>query len=81
MSLRVEIDRVHAMAATPSPADHEADPPHPYCFGDDPCICVQLIAACETERAKVRDMVAEFDPGWNLIFRSQTLAAIDRMTP
>ena len=48
MDLRAQIDAVHRMAATPSPADHDVPDPHPYCFGDDPCVCIQLIAACET---------------------------------
>ena len=45
---------VHQMAKTPTPGDHEVADPHPYCLGDDPCCCVQLIAACETARADER---------------------------
>ena len=48
----------HQMAKTPTPGDHEVADPHPYCLGDDPCCCVQLIAACETARADERDKAA-----------------------
>ncbi len=49
---------VHQMAKTPTPGDHEVAEPHPYCLGDDPCCCVQLIAACETARADEREKAA-----------------------
>ena len=49
----------HQMAKTPTTGDHEVTDPHPYCLGDDPCCCVQLIAACETARADERDKAAE----------------------
>lgn len=49
---------VHQMAKTPTPGDHEVAEPHPYCLGDDPCCCVQLIAACETARADERTKAA-----------------------
>jgi hypothetical protein len=39
----------HQMAKTPTTGDHEVADPHPYCLGDDPCCCVQLIAACEND--------------------------------
>ena len=46
---------VHQMAKTPTPGDHEVADPHPYCLGDDPCCCVQLIAAEQTARADERE--------------------------
>ena len=46
---------VHQMAKTPTPGDHEVAEPHPYCLGDDPCCCVQLIAAEQTARADERE--------------------------
>lgn len=49
---------VHQMAKTPTTGDHEVADPHPYCLGDDPCCCVQLIAACETARADEREKAA-----------------------
>lgn len=49
---------VHQMAKTPTPGDHEVAEPHPYCLGDDPCCCVQLIAAEETARADERTKAA-----------------------
>lgn len=50
---------VHQMAKTPTPGDHEVAEPHPYCLGDDPCCCVQLIAAEQTARADERVKAAE----------------------
>lgn len=50
---------VHQMAKTPTTGDHEVTDPHPYCLGDDPCCCVQLIAAEETARADEREKAAE----------------------
>ena len=50
---------VHQMAKTPTPGDHEVADPHPYCLGDDPCCCVQLIAAEQTARADERVKAAE----------------------
>lgn len=49
---------VHQMAKTPTPGDHEVAEPHPYCLGDDPCCCVQLIAAEQTARADEREKAA-----------------------
>lgn len=49
---------VHQMAKTPTPGDHEVAEPHPYCLGDDPCCCVQLIAAEQTARADERTKAA-----------------------
>lgn len=49
---------VHQMAKTPTPGDHEVADPHPYCLGDDPCCCVQLIAAEQTARADEREKAA-----------------------
>ena len=49
---------VHQMAKTPTPGDHEVTDPHPYCLGDDPCCCVQLIAAEQTARADEREKAA-----------------------
>jgi len=48
----------HQMAKTPTPGDHEVADPHPYCLGDDPCCCVQLIAAEQTARADEREKAA-----------------------
>ena len=53
------ISWVHQMAKTPTPGDHEVADPHPYCLGDDPCCCVQLIAAEQTARADERVKAAE----------------------
>lgn len=50
---------VHQMAKTPTTGDHEVTDPHPYCLGDDPCCCVQLIAAEQTARADEREKAAE----------------------
>lgn len=50
---------VHQVAKTPTPGDHEVADPHPYCLGDDPCCCVQLIAAEQTARADERVKAAE----------------------
>ena len=47
MNNRQLIDWAHRIAATPSPGEHDMDPPHPYCFGDDPCVCIQVYAAEE----------------------------------
>ena len=47
------IDWTHKMAQTPSPGDHDIEPPHPYCFGDDPCVCIQLYAADEACEQRV----------------------------
>lgn len=48
----------HQMAKTPTTGDHEVTDPHPYCLGDDPCCCVQLIAAEQTARADERERAA-----------------------
>ena len=36
------------LAALPRPdgEQHDMDPPHALCLGDDPCVCIQLVA-CE----------------------------------
>lgn len=41
-------DSILRLADLPRPAgeQHEMDPPHHLCLGDDPCICIHL-AACE----------------------------------
>ena len=47
-SVHDEIEAVLRLAALPRPAgeQHDMEPPHDLCLGDDPCACIQL-AACE----------------------------------
>lgn len=51
------IHEAHAIALTPTRGEHEVNEPDPYCWGDDPCVCVQLKAARENERNKCWDAV------------------------
>lgn len=53
-------DAVLRLADLPRPAgeQHEMDPPHHLCLGDDPCICIHL-AACE--QRVLRDVVAAIE--------------------
>jgi hypothetical protein len=46
------IEQAHLDAKSPTRGEHEVAVPDPYCFGDDPCVCVQLKAAREDERRK-----------------------------
>lgn len=48
------IEITHITARTPTPGDHDVREPDPYCFGDDPCVCVQIKAAREDERRRTQ---------------------------
>lgn len=76
------VDWAHKMAQTPSPGRHDVDPPHDYCFGDDPCVCIQLYAAQEQALNRAREAVRHAlgpldaaDPGQ----RDAALTAIDAL--
>ena len=45
-SVHDEIEAVLRLAALPRPAgeQHDMEPPHDLCLGDDPCACIQLLA-------------------------------------
>ena len=47
------IEQAHLDAKSPTPGEHDVAVPDPYCFGDDPCVCVQLKAAREDERQRM----------------------------
>ena len=47
------IEQAHLDAKSPTHGEHDVVVPDPYCFGDDPCVCVQLKAAREDERNRV----------------------------
>lgn len=47
------IEQAHITAQAPTRGEHEVAVPDPYCFGDDPCVCVQLKAAREDERQRM----------------------------
>jgi hypothetical protein len=47
------IEIAHISAQTPTPGQHDIADPDPYCFGDDPCACVQIKAAREDERRRI----------------------------
>lgn len=47
------IHEAHAIASTPTRGEHDISDPDPYCWGDDPCVCVQLKAAREDERNRL----------------------------
>ena len=49
---REAIESFHRMAKFPTVARHEVEDPDPYCFGDDPCVCLMLMAAREDERTR-----------------------------
>lgn len=53
-------DSILRLADLPRPSgeQHEMDPPHHHCLGDDPCICIHL-AACE--KRVLRDVVAAIE--------------------
>ncbi len=74
---------VHQMAKTPTPGDHEVAEPHPYCLGDDPCCCVQLIAASETaradERIKAAGRVERVEGGYSVPLGAPPGMVVDRM--
>ena len=46
------IEQAHLAAQAPTRGQHDIAKPDRYCFGDDPCVCVQLKAAREDERRK-----------------------------
>jgi len=47
------IEMAHISAQTPTGGRHDIADPDPYCFGDDPCACVQVKAAREDERRRI----------------------------
>lgn len=47
------IDEIHLRASKESPGRHDVAEPDPYCFGDDPCVCLQIKAARENERQRL----------------------------
>lgn len=47
------IEQAHLDAKAPTRGQHDVVVPDPYCFGDDPCVCVQLKAAREDEHNRV----------------------------
>ena len=47
------IEQAHLDAKAPTRGQHDVVVPDPYCFGDDPCVCVQLKAAREDERRRL----------------------------
>ena len=58
--MSADVEDVLRLADLPRPAgeQHEMDPPHHLCLGDDPCICIHL-AACE--QRVLRDVVAAIE--------------------
>lgn len=48
------IEQAHITAQAPTRGKHDIAKPDRYCFGDDPCVCVQLKAAREDERRRLR---------------------------
>ena len=48
------IEMAHISAQTPTGGRHDIADADPYCFGDDPCACVQIKAAREDERRRMR---------------------------
>ena len=55
-----DIEAVLRLANLPRPVgeQHEMDPPHHLCLGDDPCICIHL-SACE--EVVLRNVVAAIE--------------------
>ena len=51
------IEEAHLLAARPTPGEHDVEEPDPYCFGDDPCVCIQIKAARENERQRLTSRV------------------------
>lgn len=47
------IEQAHLAAQAPTRGEHDIAKPDRYCFGDDPCVCVQLKAAREDERQRL----------------------------
>ena len=69
-----DIEAVLRLANLPRPVgeQHEMDPPHHLCLGDDPCICIHL-AACE-QRA-LRHAIAAIEEQQQLWAAEQLWAA------
>lgn len=76
-----DIEAVLRLADLPRPSgeQHEMEPPHHLCLGDDPCICIHL-AACEqrvrqetADRATIHLALHGWhpdDPAWVQRFRA-----------
>jgi hypothetical protein len=57
---QTDTEFVLRLAALPRPAGekHEIDPPHHLCLGDDPCICIHLVAC---EQRVLREAIAAIE--------------------
>ena len=87
MSKHNEIEAVLRLAALPRPdgEEHDMDPAHDLCLGDDPCICIQLNACEQRVLSAARDAVMALTTDLALsdqdtvVYRADALAAIDAL--
>ena len=70
------------LAYLPRPASeqHDMDPPHALCLGDDPCVCIQLVACERRALDAAREAVDGLDKYVHgQISAADALAAIDAL--